>query len=109
MIGRSFSNDGGGGHNPVEAAQLGCAVLTGPNVQYQQQMFDDMFHDGAAIRAKNEDALYTILCNLFEDPSRLEDLQKKSGDFAREKSHVIDHVMAHLVPHLKVLERANAG
>lgn len=109
MIGRSFSSDGGGGHNPVEAAQLGCVVLTGPNVQYQQQMFDDMFHDGAAIKAQDEDALYTILSNLFGDENRLHDLQEKSASFAREKSHVIDNVMAHLSPYLSVLGQKDAG
>lgn len=108
MIGRSFSSDGGGGHNPVEAAQLGCAVLTGPNVQYQQQMFDDMFHEGAAIRAKTEDALYTILSNLFGDSLRLKDLQEKSARFAQEKSEVIDHVMTNLAPYLSVLGQKDA-
>ena len=33
VIGRSFSADGGGGHNPIEAALLDCAILHGPNVQ----------------------------------------------------------------------------
>ena len=28
MIGRSFSDDGGGGHNPIEAAQLDCAIVS---------------------------------------------------------------------------------
>lgn len=41
-IGRSMSDDGGGGHNPIEAAQLGCAVIHGPNIQNLQEIYDDM-------------------------------------------------------------------
>lgn len=109
MIGRSFSDDGGGGHNPVEAAQLNCAVLTGPNVQYQQEMFDDMFDEGAAIQAKTEEQLYTILSNFFSDQEKLATFQERSASFAAEKSRVIDHVMAHLSPHLRGLEKKDAA
>ncbi len=109
MIGRSFSNDGGGGHNPVEAAQLDCAVLTGANVQFQQQMFDDMFAADAATQVKSEEELYATLLNLLNDPGYLRDQQKKSATFAQEKSHVIDSVLAHLGPYLTRLEKQNAA
>ena len=109
LIGRSFSLDGGGGHNPVEAAQLNCAVLTGPNVQYQQQMFDDMFADGAARQVKTEDELYQTLLQLFTSPEALKTLQEKSASFAAEKSHVIDIVMSNLKPYLATLETKDAA
>lgn len=109
MIGRSFSFDGGGGHNPVEAAQLNSAVITGPNVQYQQQMFDDMFADGAALQARTEEELYTILHNLLTDPEKLAREQSASAAFANEKSHVIDVVLKNLAPCLTGLEKKNAA
>lgn len=109
MIGRSFSFDGGGGHNPVEAAQLDCAVLTGPNVQYQQQMFDDMFAENAAIQAKTEEELYEVLHNLLTDPQALAQAQSASAAFASDKSHVIDVVLKNLAPCLAGLEKKNAA
>lgn len=109
MIGRSFSSDGGGGHNPVEAAQLGCAVVTGPNVQYQQQMFDDMFAVNAALQAKTEDDLYTILLKLFTNADYLRECQDKSGQFAQEKSHVIENVLINLAPYFSGLEKQDAA
>lgn len=109
MIGRSFSLDGGGGHNPVEAAQLNCAVLTGPNVQYQQQMFDDMFEAGAAIQTKTEEDLYQTLLQLLTNNESLINAQSVSAKFADEKSHVIDLVLKHLAPCLAGLEKKNAA
>jgi len=109
MIGRSFSNDGGGGHNPVEAAQLNCAVLTGPHVQYQQQMFDDMFAENAALQVHTEQELYNTLSHLMTDGEALRQLQDKSAGFAREKSHVIDVVMTNLSSCLALLEKKNAA
>lgn len=109
LIGRSFSNDGGGGHNPVEAAQLNCAVLTGPNVQYQQQMFDDMFAEGAARQVKTEDELYETLLGLFTNPENLKSLQDRAAAFAAEKSHVIDLVIKNLGPYLSMLETKDAA
>jgi 3-deoxy-D-manno-octulosonic-acid transferase len=43
-IGRSFSSDGGGGHNPIEPAQVGCAVLHGPLIQNLQAIFQSYFN-----------------------------------------------------------------
>jgi 3-deoxy-D-manno-octulosonic-acid transferase len=109
IIGRSFSLDGGGGHNPIEAAQLNCAVLTGPNVQYQQQMFDDMFAEDAAIQVNSEEDLYETLRTLFTDQDALLTAQKNSAKFAEEKSHVIDVVLQNLAPCLTGLEKKNAA
>jgi len=109
MIGRSFSNDGGGGHNPVEAAQLGCAVLTGPNNQFQRQLYDDMREGGAVIELRSEEELTVALEGLFTDPQKLSAFQQKTAIFAAAKSHVIDGVLDKLAPLLRVTENRNAA
>ncbi len=98
VIGRSFSFDGGGGHNPIEAAQMDCAVLSGPHVQYQQALFDEMTQDQAAILASDEDDLYHHLEKLLGDAAYLAACQEKADAFARRKSATIDTVMSHLSP-----------
>jgi len=98
MIGRSFSIDGGGGHNPIEAAQLDCAVLSGPHVQYQQEIFDEMVAQDAARLVLDDDDLYETLMRLLIDKAYLEERQQKARQFAAQKAAVINTVMTHLAP-----------
>ncbi len=107
VIGRSLSNDGGGGHNPIEAAQLDCAVIHGVNIQNLQQIYDEMDNDGAAIKVENSDQLYETIKNLFENELKLRQLKNKAMEFANKKTHVIDVVMKELSPILSVLSSAN--
>ncbi len=100
-IGRSFSDDGGGGHNPLEAAQLGCAVLHGPNVQNLQQIYDEMDEAGAALPLAHESAMTSALLELLKNPARIKSLQEKGLQFSREKAGVIDTVMNRLEPLLQ--------
>ena len=101
VIGRSFSDDGGGGHNPIEAAQLNCAILHGPKVQFQQELYDDMQIDGACLMLQDEQALVKALQNLLTNESERNDLQRTSYNFAKQKNTVIDNVMEHLDPFIK--------
>ncbi len=97
-IGRSFSNDGGGGHNPIEAAQLHCAVLHGPNVQFQQDIFDEMNRAGAALRISDEAHFRQTLERLLNDDAALTELQEKAAAYAAGKTAVIERVMEGLTP-----------
>lgn len=102
-IGRSFSDDGGGGHNPIEAALLGCAALHGPHVQNLQDIFDDMREAGAAIPLRDKTDFREKLEFYLSNPQALKALQDKGLDFAQTKSRVIDEVMRHLAPLLTTL------
>lgn len=102
-IGRSFSKDGGGGHNPIEAAQLSCAVLTGPDVQFQQQIFDEMRDAGAAMMANTPEDLKRALSMLLNNTSELELLRKRGSAFAAKKADTLERVMAALTPLLAPL------
>lgn len=97
-IGRSFSNDGGGGHNPIEAAQKNCVILHGPRVQNLQQIFDDMDEGGAAIKLKDEKDFENRLKKLLEDEEGMVAMQNKADRFVSERAAVIDRLMEHLAP-----------
>jgi len=94
MIGRSFSLDGGGGHNPIEAAQLGAAVLTGPNIQYQKNLFNPMFLEGAATLIQSKPALAEQLESLFSNPDTLNEAQESAKNFIAGLDNIIDNVVA---------------
>lgn len=97
-IGRSFSDDGGGGHNPIEAAQLNCAVLYGPNVQYQQQLYDEFSDAGAAISLKDEKELADVLTKILGDKNELRKLQDAGRIFVQSKAGVAARVLQALEP-----------
>ncbi len=97
-IGRSFSDDGGGGHNPIEAAMLGCGVLHGPNVQNLQEIFDDMDAAGAAIALSDKEDFRQKLEYYLSNPDALAQFQATGRDFAHAKARVIDTVMTYITP-----------
>ncbi|MCB1556340.1 MAG: 3-deoxy-D-manno-octulosonic acid transferase [Alphaproteobacteria bacterium] len=97
-IGRSFSRDGGGGHNPLEAAQLGCAVLHGPHIQNLQAIYDEMDSAGAALLIKNEEDFEKRLEKLLQDEEGLAALQERGLRFARAKADGLIDVLAALAP-----------
>jgi 3-deoxy-D-manno-octulosonic-acid transferase len=100
-IGRSFSDDGGGGHNPIEAAQLHCAVLHGPHIQYQKAIYDEMNDARAAVMVEDESALVQKLNDLLIRPDYLESCRKAATDFLRQKESVVDRVMNNVLPLLE--------
>ncbi|MCB1784217.1 MAG: 3-deoxy-D-manno-octulosonic acid transferase [Alphaproteobacteria bacterium] len=105
-IGRSFSLDGGGGHNPIEAAQLGCAVLHGPNVQYLQDIFDEMDAAGASLRMAHESHMTGWLLDLLQEPERVKLLQDKGLAFCAGQTQVIDRILDEIRP---IFDEALAG
>lgn len=95
-IGRSFSDDGGGGHNPIEAAQLGCAVLHGPHVQNLAAIYAAMDKTGAALALKDENDFHEKLGQLLADGAALTTLRQKGEQFIQKKTNAIEVVFARL-------------
>jgi 3-deoxy-D-manno-octulosonic-acid transferase len=55
------------GHNPVEPAKLGSAMITGPYVESFQDLFDELFAGGGAITARTADGLAQAVTRLWSD------------------------------------------
>ena len=105
MIGRSFSDDGGGGHNPIEAALLNCAVIYGPNIQNLQSIYEDMNAKDAALCVTTHDKLYQTLKSLLSNPDEMNKQKNNALRFAMSKNNVINTVMPYidelLIPNTK--------
>lgn len=99
-IGRCFSADGGGGHNPLEPAQLGATVIYGPNVQNLQALYDDMRKAGAATQVYTEDEFYINLRELLLYLRFQEEMREASQSFALSKTGIIHTVMDLIAPYL---------
>lgn len=98
VVGRSFSSDGGGGHNPIEPALLNCAVLHGPAIQNSQELYDEMDAAGAALQVPSREALAGTIEIFLNDPVQLGHLQKTGYDFAQTKANVLTKVLYELEP-----------
>lgn len=108
VIGRSFSYDGGGGHNPIEAAQLDCAILTGPNVQYQQKLFSDMITHNAAKQVQDEESLLNEIDKLLSEDTYRQNFIESAARYADEKSNNIDVVIEHIKPFIPARQKEAA-
>lgn len=97
-IGRSFSNDGGGGHNPIEAAQLRCAILYGPDVQFQKNIYEEMQNAEAALQVANEEQLADRLQTWLQNEDKCESMRENAYRFAIHKEGAIDRIMGILSP-----------
>ncbi|MCB9964412.1 MAG: 3-deoxy-D-manno-octulosonic acid transferase [Rhodospirillales bacterium] len=107
-IGRSFSADGGGGHNPIEAAQLGCAVLHGPHVQNLQEIYDDMAAAGACLPLRDEEEFYQTLRTLLTSPQYLAAAQRRAEAFVAGQQDILNGIWTALLPYLSVLHHKQA-
>lgn len=96
VIGRSFSDDGGGGHNPIESALLGCATLHGPHIQNLQKIYDEMNKAGAARELKNVQDFENTLRNLLKDREELSSLRNKGLSFAGKKTGIVGNVIQYI-------------
>jgi 3-deoxy-D-manno-octulosonic-acid transferase len=102
-IGRSFSNDGGGGHNPIEAAQLDTAILHGPHIQNLKAIYDEIDSYGAALCAGTPEKLEEYIYKLIKDEETLHALQNKASEFSVNKSRILERVVKYIEP---ILEQA---
>ena len=102
-IGRSLSNDGGGGHNPIEAAQLDCAILYGHKIQNLAEIYAEFDDASAALCVKNETELQTRIEKLLTDTEGCHVLQNRALSFVQNKSNGLSKLMELLSDNLAPL------
>ena len=58
------------GHNPVEPAQLGCAILTGPHVDSFADIYAELLAEGGAMQVRDATEIANAVDALWRDPER---------------------------------------
>ena len=98
VIGRSFSRDGGGGHNPVEAAHFDCAIVHGPNIQNLSQIYHMMEKADATLPVHNALDLTRTIDKLLGNEDGRAAIQNRAYDFANARRKALPRVMEKLGP-----------
>jgi len=83
ILGGSFVSKGG--HNPIEPAKYGCAIISGIHIYNWQNIYDEMLKNEACIILDNIENLKNIVGNLFSNKTLLQSYQKKALDFSNKK------------------------
>jgi 3-deoxy-D-manno-octulosonic-acid transferase len=77
-----------GGQNPLEAARLECAIISGPHVGSFTEVYKELKQDNAYIEVKDGNELAEIIDKLFNDHEELEALYNRSLEMIESKQGV---------------------
>lgn len=90
--------EGVGGHNPLEPARLGRAIITGPHAFNARDVYGEMFDEAAAIEARDADALTRHVRGLITYPM----IARRTGEaalaYANRQGAALEAAMALLEP-----------
>ena len=100
-----------GGHNPLEAAQLGCAVIHGPDMENFSSVASALTSSRGSVVVGTAQELSHAVRELFEDRDLLVRQTEGAAAVAKTNRGVIDRVYAAIAPAVNeaLRGRDNAG
>ena len=98
-IGGSFIPHGG--QNPLEAARLGCAIISGHYTHNFTEIYAELASHHAAAIVEDKDVLYGVVKHLLEEPKEQQLMAENALTITKNTSHVLDNIMTLLAPLLK--------
>jgi 3-deoxy-D-manno-octulosonic-acid transferase len=92
-----------GGHNPLEAALLGCAILHGRDMSNCITAAEELAAAGGAVTVGGVEELAGALDRLLSDPIERRRRGKAAGAVAARDNGVLDNVLGRLAPLLDAI------
>lgn len=86
----------GGGQNPVEPAQSGCALVFGPDMSNFREVASELLTCGAAVEVADADTLGAVVSRLIGTPSECAAMIKASEHAIARHSSALAETLAHL-------------
>lgn len=97
VMGGAFSG-GIGGHNPLEAARLGKAMVTGPHAFNAREVYDEMFAEVAALEAADTAVLVRHLRGLLDNPMIARRIGEAALTYAERQGAALERALDLLQP-----------
>lgn len=85
------------GHNPIEPAKLGSAILTGPYVESFEDVFAALFAADAAARADDAQAIAAAVEALWADPGLRQQRLDAARAYVAQGAAAFDETVAQLL------------
>lgn len=101
FIGNSLTKEGG--HNPLEPAMMGTAVLTGKNVQNFRESFQRLIKNGGARIVKDRNMLAGAINFLFNNPQHLRGMINAGVNTVKDMRGALDRTLVALEPFIQPL------
>jgi len=98
FLGGSFND--AGGHNPVEAALAGSALVTGPHVSNARAVYKEFWINNAAVRVTTAQALAEEVQRLLSDPGRARRQAKRARNLVEAGRGALEKSLDYLAPYL---------
>lgn len=98
FIGGSFVKLGC--HNPIEAAQLKCAILFGPHIYNFSETCYDLLGREAAFQCEDDDDVIEYVSLLLKNSKKRQKMVENAFLFAQEKANIVHDVYTVLKPDL---------
>lgn len=95
-MGGSFARVGG--HNPIEPAQFGCAIVCGPHMYNFSSVMDAFESRRALCRAQNAAELSMQLQKLFENPAAAAELGRRAESVCVDEAQSLPRLWSALAP-----------
>jgi len=93
----------GGGQNPVEAAQLGCALMLGPDMSNFRETSADFIARRAAVEVRSAEALAAAVDWLLRDSRTRTQMSENARAAVERHANAVSETLAHLAPYLAPL------
>lgn len=97
VMGGAFA-EGIGGHNPLEAARLEKAMITGPHAFNAREVYDEMFAEVAALEAADGAVLARHIRGLLDNPAIARRIGEAAATYAERQGAALEGALALLEP-----------
>jgi len=101
FMGRSLAESGG--HNPIEPAKLGCAVLHGPHVEDFAEIYGELDAAKGAARVLDAPGLAKAVAYLLSEPARLRKMGRNAAGAISKLGGASREIMTAIEPYLTQL------
>lgn len=92
-----------GGQNPLEAARLECAIITGPHIKNFAGIYKELKDEGAYIEVNNEAELVRAVSSLLSDHEKIDGFSTKALELVESKQGIAKNYINEMKPFFKPL------